>query len=875
MDNKAIGTGVFMKNQGLKSFFVTTILLLSSLQAFAGFGFEGYLADANGNPISGSVVVHLKVLSPGAEACPLYMEDQTLTVPADGYVSLVIGNGTRTDTLPHTLDRAFANYAAFSSLTGCAIGSTYSPVAGAKRLLNVSVTVGGTTETLGSLDINPVPVAMNAEKVGAHAMGSLVRVESAGVPSAATALTPTDFTNLQALIGGTSTLYAKNSAAGSVLPSFASNPGSPAAGNMWYDSTTHQVKFYDGTVVQPLGSGGGGIASVSAIAPLTAVAVSSAVTISMPAASAGTNGYLSSTDWTNFNSKVGIGTTFAGDVSGAYNALNLIPTGVTPGTYTKVTVDLKGRVTSATTISGPDITTALGYTPLNKTGDAMTGILGLYSTSVDPSTGGWAAPDKGKTWFNSTTNQIKYWDGSSIQVLGVAGAGLANLNGQSGSTQTFSAITDNSVVMPTISSASNVHTFKFPQASVGGVTNGLVSNTDYNNWNNKLDNSSAFAGDLSGTFTAANVNRLQGYNLFISAPTLGQVLRYNGSNWNNSSIDANDIMTGYLPVNHGGTGASSFPANRIVATNGTGNAMQPFTCSLNQVITFDASGNAVCSNVNGLLPPIVQVGGNSNAANIVVGTNDAFSLALRSSGTDRILINQSGQVGIMSTQIGLGTASPTAPVDVTGYVMMRGQPSASASVASQGNFFFNSTKNKFQFSEGTGPFFDLLSPNGNAMGQSINFGTMDSYKVNLMTNNQPRVTIDQTGSVGIGTMIPTAGVALDISSPSSSYALKVSQGMYQGMPIKSISHFTAAGGSCSPSGTLASGAGTSCMFSSYNAAFSSVTSSVTCTPSGGGAMSKFLVSCLFDGSSLVINALNLSGVSNTPPTSYEVTVINF
>ncbi|MCX6104447.1 MAG: hypothetical protein NTY08_01270, partial [Proteobacteria bacterium] len=127
----------------------------------------------------------------------------------------------------------------------------------------------------------------------------------------------------------------------------------------------------------------------------------------------------------------------------------------------------------------------LGYAPLNKSGDTMSGALnmngqpltavgnvvlsaaktlglGVFDNTAEPlmtaqlNSSGATSPDKGKTWFNSSTNQIKYWDGSSAQALGVSGAGLTGLNGQAGSTQTFQV--NNSGLAPAINSGSNTHT---------------------------------------------------------------------------------------------------------------------------------------------------------------------------------------------------------------------------------------------------------------------------------------------------------------------------------------------------------------------------------------------------------------------------------
>lgn len=49
--------------------------------------------------------------------------------------------------------------------------------------------------------------------------------------------------------------------------------------------------------------------------------------------------------------------------------ITLANTTVTAGTYTKLTVDSKGRVTAGTALSGTDVTTALGYTPWHSGND--------------------------------------------------------------------------------------------------------------------------------------------------------------------------------------------------------------------------------------------------------------------------------------------------------------------------------------------------------------------------------------------------------------------------------------------------------------------------------------------------------------------------
>ena len=72
------------------------------------------------------------------------------------------------------------------------------------------------------------------------------------------------------------------------------------------------------------------------------------------------------------------GTSAAFDGSAALSfATTLANSGVTAGTYLKVTVDAKGRVTGASAMTSGDVTGALGYTPANKAGDSFTGSISV------------------------------------------------------------------------------------------------------------------------------------------------------------------------------------------------------------------------------------------------------------------------------------------------------------------------------------------------------------------------------------------------------------------------------------------------------------------------------------------------------------------
>jgi hypothetical protein len=72
------------------------------------------------------------------------------------------------------------------------------------------------------------------------------------------------------------------------------------------------------------------------------------------------------------------GTSAAFDGSAALSfAATLANSGVTAGTYLKVTVDAKGRVTAGSSMTSGDVTSALGFTPANKAGDSFTGSISV------------------------------------------------------------------------------------------------------------------------------------------------------------------------------------------------------------------------------------------------------------------------------------------------------------------------------------------------------------------------------------------------------------------------------------------------------------------------------------------------------------------
>ncbi|MGZ5278779.1 MAG: tail fiber domain-containing protein, partial [Pseudobdellovibrionaceae bacterium] len=284
-------------------------------------------------------------------------------------------------------------------------------------------------------------------------------------------------------------------------------------------------------------------------------------------------------------------------------------------------------------------------------------ISGAMTAQGMPSAPSVSATNTGRIYYDFTANKFKVSQNGAAYTDLVASGGITSLGGETGATQTLAISVDNSVSTPTLTSASNAHTWKIPLASNAGTTAGLLNKTDYDLFAAKLGTTTSFAGDVSGAYNATIVQRIQG-KAVAAATVSGQMMIYNGTSWANNVIsgDATLADTGVLtlnkvPISKGGTNATTFGNNRIIASNGTGTALQDFTCSLNQVITFDGSGNAVCANIISIFPGILN-GGNSFASDISFGTNDNYALKFKvNNNTIAMTISQSGNVGV-------GTASP-------------------------------------------------------------------------------------------------------------------------------------------------------------------------------------------------------------------------
>jgi hypothetical protein len=188
-----------------------------ALASGAGITYHGRLIDPNGVAVvSTNVQFKIQIRTPGNENCLMYEEVQSKDLSqANGAFAVTIndGTGTRLDTTGYSLDQIFANRNSFTFAGGnCASGTTYAPNASDSRKIQVLFNDGtfavGLWEPVPPMAINFVPMAIESMQVGGYKKEQLLKIAD-GVGTAGTELNAAAWTELKALLAGSSSQFIK------------------------------------------------------------------------------------------------------------------------------------------------------------------------------------------------------------------------------------------------------------------------------------------------------------------------------------------------------------------------------------------------------------------------------------------------------------------------------------------------------------------------------------------------------------------------------------------------------------------------------------------------------------------------------------------
>ena len=317
----------------------------------SGITYHGRILKPDGDALEGSgVQFKLQIRTAGNENCLLFEEIQTLDMARSAGVFAITlndGSGTRSDSTGLSLDRVFANRGTFSlSGNDCAVSAgsstTWTPNFADGRRFQVFFKTADSTawEPLPSQMINFAPMAIEAKQVGGFTAQNLLRVEGPSGPAAAPVLTPANATELVALVGGTSALYTKaGQLNGVAIPtSYNANESIRWNGTTWVTYTTlaaADVQTFAKTAL-PVCTSGDVLSSDGTT--LGCVTVATATT---PDATTSTKGIVAIDS--------------AGGIAVSGGTISLATSGVAAGTYTKVSVDVTGRVITGATLVATDI----------------------------------------------------------------------------------------------------------------------------------------------------------------------------------------------------------------------------------------------------------------------------------------------------------------------------------------------------------------------------------------------------------------------------------------------------------------------------------------------------------------------------------------
>lgn len=553
--------------------FISSLILLSSLNVVASeppasFTYQGKIYRSNGfDPLtSSSVIFKVQLRSPDG-ACVLFEETHQRDMSnSDGNFSLLIGDGTNTGASALSIMDAFDNSSVKTGASNC----VYTPATGDARRLRFSYDDGTETVTLPTdQTIRSVPYALHSRTLGGLTKNKFIQVSSSTTQAKIDQLTSMT-TDLNAIVSGTSSLYAKST-------------DLPFSGGVLNLSSTG-VKVPDSPISNDAAVNKNYTDSVMGGKSLDLTGLVNGQSLVWNSIQ---NKWMAQTPTAGTLTSITAGTGLTGGTITNSGTVALATVG-TAGSYSKVTTDAYGRVISGANLTDADMPSITS--PGRVSGSAINaGTIGgsaAISTSGNIATTGSITANTAsantmstqalRIFNSSNSNKITLtvpsnlgsdfaWtlpstNGTAGQVLSTNGSGT--LSWSSPSSLAITSITGTAPIgiggtalSPVISvaTATAVSSGIVQLALDGGTSAGTVVQANDSRLTNHRTPSGAAGGDLSANYPDPKVVKIQGVAVSATTPLVGQYHRYSGGTLTPAYIHFTDLKTS--------AGLRQFPSN--------------------------------------------------------------------------------------------------------------------------------------------------------------------------------------------------------------------------------------------------------------------------------------------------------------------------